>query len=155
MFSNTENVFCSSSSSSAVCYCEPITRKPFEPKPLKPFQIDISKCPPPPITNVHVCFGCWKNYDENQRRQLIIRAISSFIFSEKESVLDEFMWMKNFFITHKIYDEEDPIKFAQFWIRIYCRSRISNGLDTFVDESGKKINVRKITSISANGGGGN
>jgi hypothetical protein len=148
MSSTTEGVF--SSSGAAVCYCGPIIRKPCIPIVFKNFEIKISECPPPPIENVHICFGCWRNYDENQRRNLIVKAIISFLFVENRDIVEQFNWIKNFFITHKIYDEEEPMKFTRFWMRIYCHSRIFNRLDTLVDESGNKF----ITQISSNEGGG-
>jgi len=110
MSSTTEGVF--SSSGTAVCYCGPIIRNPYRPIVRKPFEINISECPPPPIENVHICFGCWRNYDANQRRELIAKAIISFLFVEERNYVEQFNWMKNFFVTHKIYDEEDPMKFT-------------------------------------------
>lgn len=147
MSSTTEGVF--SSSGAAVCYCGPIIHNPHRPIVLKPLEINISECSPPPIENVHICFGCWRNYDANQRRELIAKAIISFLFVEKRNYLEQFNWMKNFFVTHKIYDEEEPIKFTRFWMRIYCRVKVPNALHTIVDEDGCKF----ISQTSCNGDG--
>ena len=84
MSSNNEGVF--SSSGTAVYYCEPIIRKPIKrTNVLKPLEINISECPPPPIENVHICFGCWRNYDVYQRRELIVKTIISFFCIKKRS----------------------------------------------------------------------
>ena len=69
---------------------------------------------------------------------------------KKKKLTEQFYCMKNFFITHKIYDEEDPLKFTRFWMGVYCRIKNSNDIYNIVDENGNKF----ISSCAGYTGGG-
>ena len=116
--------------------------------------VNIKECPPPP--NDKLCRCCWKNMDIEVRGDVIKDTIRTFItaYPPDCDVFKVFCFFKKQFENSQLFDYERPQKLAEFWMRIFVKSRMKKKNYSFVDENGKKIVIFNTINNTSNRDGG-